>query len=200
MKMAIEQAPKMRLGRPRKFDEDKVLDQIVELFWQDGYEATGLNSITSKTGLVKASLYAAFGNKREMYLKALARYEAVVVDPGCDLLRDAAQPPAQRLRVFFSLPINAVRDDRDLRGCFLCNASADQASVDPEIAEAVQRGYAKLQDALADLFLELGETRQKSKSKAAYGIATYTGLRVMARSGTPVPTLELARDSLLRTL
>ena len=198
--MTIEKSPPLRLGRPRNFNEDKVLDQIVELFWEDGYEATGLSSITSKTGLVKASLYAAFGNKRQMYIKALDRYEIIVIDPGCDLLRDATQPPAQRLKAFFSLPINAVRDDSDLRGCFLCNASADQASVDPEIAEAVQRGYAKLQDALADAIRELGETGQAAKSKAAFAIATYTGLRVMARSGTPVAALELARDGVLRTL
>lgn len=196
--MTVEQATRVRLGRPRKFDEEEVLDQIVELFWEDGYEATGLNTIVSKTGLVKASLYAAFGNKRQMYLKALDRYERVVVDPGCDLLRDTKQTPKQRLKLFFSLPINAVQQENDLRGCFLCNASADQASSDPEIADAVQRGYAKLQDALADTISELGDMRRDAKDKAAFAMATYTGLRVMARSGTPIATLKRARDSVLR--
>ena len=135
-----------------------------------------------------------------MYFKALDRFETVMGEPGCELLRDKTQPPEQRLRVFFSLPISAVKDNRDLRGCFLCNASADQASIAPEIAETVQRGYLKLQDALVDAIREMGAMSQMAKSKAALAMATYTGLRVMARSGTPVPTLELARDGVLQTL
>ena len=73
-------------GRPREFDPDETLSKIMRLFWENGYEATGLSEITSVTGLGKASLYKAFGNKQSMYLKALKHYEGLMVDAAVAVL------------------------------------------------------------------------------------------------------------------
>ena len=61
-------------GRPRKFDHDVVLDMVMKAFWQHGYEGTSINLIESKTGLAAPSLYAAFGNKRQLFTKSVERY------------------------------------------------------------------------------------------------------------------------------
>ncbi len=58
------------VGRPRGFDETKVLKKVMELFWSRGYEGTGLADIISSTGLAKGSLYKTFGNKQNMYIQA----------------------------------------------------------------------------------------------------------------------------------
>ncbi|MDG1858569.1 MAG: TetR/AcrR family transcriptional regulator, partial [Emcibacteraceae bacterium] len=71
---------KSTVGRPREFDKDKVLKIIMNLFWENGYEATSLSEITSATGLKKGSLYSAFGDKHAMYLSAIDHYELNVVD------------------------------------------------------------------------------------------------------------------------
>lgn len=64
----------MVTGRPREFDEDEVLDRVVDLFWQHGYEGTSIAAITSATGLNKPSLYATFGGKEELFRHAFERY------------------------------------------------------------------------------------------------------------------------------
>lgn len=62
------------LGRPRKFDIDSALDKALDVFCSKGYEATSLSDITDALGINRPSLYAAFGNKEELFEKALARY------------------------------------------------------------------------------------------------------------------------------
>ena len=128
-------------GRPREFDPDETLAIIMQLFWEIGYEATGLSDIISATGLGKASLYKFFGNKHEIYLKALNHYEGLMVDAAVAVLRSENIAPLARIDAFLSSSIIAVRDHDDRRGCFLCNAAADRASLDGEFGSMVLRGY-----------------------------------------------------------
>jgi AcrR family transcriptional regulator len=64
----------MALGRPREFDVDKALDCALKVFWRKGYEGTTLPDLTEAMGINRPSLYAAFGNKEELFRKALDRY------------------------------------------------------------------------------------------------------------------------------
>ncbi|MEV6066740.1 TetR/AcrR family transcriptional regulator [Nocardia sp. NPDC052001] len=61
-------------GRPRAFDPDTALDQALDVFWRNGFEGTSMAELTAAMGINKPSLYAAFGNKEELFTKALARY------------------------------------------------------------------------------------------------------------------------------
>ena len=63
-------------GRPRAFDADAALDRALEVFWRQGYEGTSLTDLTTALGINRPSLYAAFGNKEELFLKALERYNS----------------------------------------------------------------------------------------------------------------------------
>ena len=63
-----------RAGRPREFDVDLALERALELFWRSGYEGASINAIADAMGVSKPSLYAAFGDKETLYLRALARY------------------------------------------------------------------------------------------------------------------------------
>lgn len=62
-------------GRPRQFDADQALDRAMELFWRQGYDGTSLTDLTEALGITRPSLYAAFGSKQALFLKALDRYE-----------------------------------------------------------------------------------------------------------------------------
>ncbi|TJV22071.1 MAG: TetR/AcrR family transcriptional regulator [Mesorhizobium sp.] len=65
----------MTMGRPREFDTEKALVQAMRLFWRKGYEGTSLTDLTEELGITRPSLYAAFGNKEELFLKVLDRYD-----------------------------------------------------------------------------------------------------------------------------
>lgn len=64
----------MARGRPREFDVDDALDKAILLFWRQGYEGTSLADLINAMGITKPSLYAAFGNKEELFKKAVDRY------------------------------------------------------------------------------------------------------------------------------
>ncbi len=64
----------MERGRPRTFDEEKALDTALAVFWRKGYQGASLAELTQAMGISKPSLYAAFGNKEQIYLAALKRY------------------------------------------------------------------------------------------------------------------------------
>lgn len=188
-------------GRPRQFDEDEILSAIMQLFWESGYEGTGLSDIIKATGLSKASLYAAYGNKHSMYLKALGRYEALMVDTAVQALRDRARPALERISAFLHAPIAAVEDNSDRRGCFLCNASADRASSDAQTGKLVRRGYDKMRRALEQVIGELGhaDDPEFSKRNAGLVLTVYSGLRIMARSSAP-SDLVMAKKACLEIL
>jgi AcrR family transcriptional regulator len=63
-------------GRPREFDTDEALDRALEVFWRKGYEGASISELTEAMGINRPSLYAAFGNKEELFRKALDRYAA----------------------------------------------------------------------------------------------------------------------------
>ena len=63
-------------GRPREFDTDKALERAMQLFWRQGYEGTSVADLTRELGVNRPSLYAAFGSKETLFLKALDLYEA----------------------------------------------------------------------------------------------------------------------------
>ena len=68
-------AEKVQLGRPRAFDVDEALEQAMLVFWEQGYEGASLADLTERMGISRKSMYAAFGNKEELFRKALRRYE-----------------------------------------------------------------------------------------------------------------------------
>ncbi|MBL7253509.1 TetR/AcrR family transcriptional regulator [Paractinoplanes lichenicola] len=62
------------IGRPRGFDVDVALERAMLVFWRRGYEGASLVDLTGAMGITKTSMYAAFGNKEQLFLKALRRY------------------------------------------------------------------------------------------------------------------------------
>lgn len=64
----------MAKGRPREFDTDEVLDKAMMVFWRQGFEGASLSDLTDAMGISRPSLYAAFGNKEELFRRALERY------------------------------------------------------------------------------------------------------------------------------
>jgi AcrR family transcriptional regulator len=81
----VSTAERPVIGRPRAFDPDRALDRALEVFWRQGYEGASLANLTEAMGITRTSMYAAFGNKEDVFRMALARYTsgpASYVDKG----------------------------------------------------------------------------------------------------------------------
>ncbi|AGA27031.1 TetR/AcrR family transcriptional regulator [Singulisphaera acidiphila] len=79
-------------GRPRVFDLEEALERALEVFWRKGYEGTSLQDLTEAMGINRPSLYAAFGNKEDLFRKALDRY---VEGPGSFVRESLCEPTAR---------------------------------------------------------------------------------------------------------
>lgn len=79
------------IGRPRGFDADEALDRALLVFWEQGYEGASLANLTDAMGISTTSMYATFGNKEELFRKALDRYTE---GPGAYLARALEEPTA----------------------------------------------------------------------------------------------------------
>jgi len=70
----VESKPTVPMGRPRGFDASAALDRAVLVFWAQGYEGASLDDLTGAMGITRTSMYRAFGNKEDLFRKALERY------------------------------------------------------------------------------------------------------------------------------
>lgn len=89
---------KKTIGRPRGFDADEALEEAMRVFWRQGYDGAGLADLTSAMGISRTSMYAAFGNKEDLFRKALERYAEGPASYGARALRE---PSARQVATAF---------------------------------------------------------------------------------------------------
>lgn len=186
------------MARLREFDDKKALETVRDLFWQKGYEGTSYADLSAATGLGRGSLYAAFGDKRALYQKALTLYIDEEVQTAVALLEGAGQSGIDRIKAYLDLVVDAAGVRQDRRGCFLCNAAIDMASDDPETGAMVQGAMNAMRDALL-LALAACDVPDQAAS-AEHLLAVYAGMRTMARAGLDTAQLKHARDAALGSL
>lgn len=138
------------MARTKAFDPDAALQSALELFWRRGYEATSMADLVDGLGIARAGIYATFGSKRELYLRALERY-GEQCDPA--LLAELSQPgpvlPAVRGLVRRYAREAAEDGDGGLRrGCFVTNTAVELAPHDPGAARRVAASLGHLETAL----------------------------------------------------
>src|ERR1700682_5383386 len=105
----------MAMGRPREFDPDEALDRALHVFWRSGYEGASMADLTEAMGITRPSLYAAFGNKEELFRKALDRY---VDGPGGYVQIALAKPTAREVvEHLLYQAADAVTDPNNPPGC-----------------------------------------------------------------------------------
>ncbi|WP_106190630.1 TetR/AcrR family transcriptional regulator [Umezawaea tangerina] len=111
--MAVTQG--VPAGRPREFDLDQALDRAVEVFWRQGYEATSLADLTAAMKIGKPSLYAAFGNKEQLFRRVLDRYSE---GPGSYAVRALEEPTARKVvEAFLKGAVEATTRPQCPHGC-----------------------------------------------------------------------------------
>src|SRR5437764_11063990 len=135
-------------GRKRQFDVDEALDRALEVFWKRGYEGATLPELTRAMGINKPSLYAAFGNKEQLFRKALERYQT---GPMSFLTEALRQPTARAVAEAIFSGFVWMQHDRDkARGCLVVSG----ALACGEEAETVRRELAQVRRAIVTALRE----------------------------------------------
>ena len=191
------------MARPRAFDPDTALQDVMNVFWKKGYEGASLQDIEAATGLNKQSLYRAFGDKRAMYLAALDIYEKNVIADRIAPLVKTGESAYDRFDTLFTNVITARTVKGDRRGCFLCNASVDQAALDAGTGQKVQAMMGRIV-ALFDGALATTPPYDRDsdarRAQAQALLAAFLGLRVLVKAGVEEQALIEAKDAALAPL
>jgi len=189
-----EAAEPKRRGRPRAYQPEVALGKALDLFRKGGFAATSLDDLSAATGMNRPSLYGAFGDKRELYLKSYARYRADARAAMIDIFRDEL-PIRQRLQRIYAVALDIyLSGDAGPRGCFTVMTAASEAVSDPEIRGMVLEGFAELDKAFAACFRlakENGELPAMADPQILAQLASATIHTIAIRSRAGVPRKEL---------
>ena len=186
MKQVVAQAPKV--GRPLSFDRDVALHQAMLLFWRHGYEATSLSALTAAMGLNPPSLYAAFGDKKRLFLAAVERYVSGPVTS--DRLIDEAPTAKDAARGLLLNSAHGFTGSDTPTGCLLATStlscSAGAADVQEAVAD-IRRGVERhLRTKItADIVAGVMSPATDAASLAAMTMAVIQGMSTLARDGAP---------------
>jgi len=191
--LAAPQPPKRR-GRPRAYEPDVALGKALDLFRTQGFAATSLDDLSEATGMNRPSLYGAFGDKRELYIKSYQRYRDEARAAMVEIFRQE-MPLRERLQRIFASALNIyLSGDSGPRGCFTVVTAASEAVSDPEIRAMVLDGLAELDKAFANCFRrakEKGELPDSADPIALAQLASATIHTVAIRSRARVPRKDL---------
>lgn len=184
-----DEAEKRPRGRPRAYDPETALRRAAEAFWKTGYAGTSLDDISTATGMNRPSLSAAFGDKHEIYVKALSAYWEFKFAAMHEALESGGTLAETLMKVYdATLSIYFAGNDQAL-GCFVVGTAITEAPGDPEIKRIVAEGFQKLDANFETRFKRArtaGELKQDADPKALALLTTATmhTLAVRARSGS----------------
>ena len=183
------------MARPREFDTEKALAALRDVFWEHGYEGASYADIMAATGLRKGSLYAAFGDKRALYLAGLAHYDAGHVSAAVSMLSNEEMSGAERIGAMMQSLVDAAETKRGRWGCLLCNAAVDQAPFDASTQSAVLGSMNRMKAGIAKA---LKGTQAEDKVETIWTL--YFGGRVLIKSGASKAVLKALKAQTLSLL
>jgi TetR/AcrR family transcriptional regulator, copper-responsive repressor len=184
-----------RRGRPRAYLPEIALGQALDLFRKNGFAATSLDELSAATGMNRPSLYGAFGDKRELYIKSYARYRSDARAAMQEIFRDEL-PIRKRLQRIYAVALDIyLSGEAGPRGCFTVMTAASEAVADPEIRALVLEGFSELDKAFAACFRQAKEKGELPASAdpvvlAQLASATIHTLAIRARARVTRKELE----------
>ncbi|MCK1404592.1 TetR/AcrR family transcriptional regulator [Bradyrhizobium sp. 76] len=186
-------------GRPRSFDTDAAVERAMGVFWSRGYHATALPDLLRATQLSRGSLYAAFGDKHSLFLRALDRYVAEALTR-MDVEFD--KEPVDGLRAYLAGYVDRTSGANGRRGCLLVATAMELAGRDAEVDRRIASFFKAMEARVAGAL-----SRAKAAGKLADGVEPSSaakillcfveGLRVVGKTAPTRITSQATVDALL---
>ena len=192
------------MGRPREFDEQRVIAAAKDAFWTHGYAGTSLTELMAATGLGKGSLYGAFGDKHELFVRTFDEYcRQALESVEAELTADG--PAYERLVAHIRAVAESTISDVERRGCFLAKGTAELADIDHAVAERVRLTFARLAELLTDC---VAAARREGAlaadvepaQLAATVLATLRGIEALGKGGADAATLRAIAETTIKLL
>ena len=181
-------------GRPRAFDRDDALDRAMYLFWSRGYEATSVSDLTESMGITPPSLYAAFGDKKRLFLEAVDRYQA---GPGSFAQRALCdEPTAERaMRRLLMDTVESFCDPKHPKGCMVVLSATNCTAESSDVLDALTDRRCAAERVIRNRIaagLAAGELPAGTDVDALAGmvVTTLYGLSIKARDGASRTSLR----------
>ena len=187
-------SPPKRRGRPRAYEPEVALARALDVFWKEGFAATSLDDLSAATGMNRPSLYGAFGDKRELYIKSYESY------------RDRARqrmgetfaidlPLREMLQRIYAIALDMYLSGKDgPRGCFTVMTATSEAVFDPSIRAMVISGLVETDRFFVRIFKraqERGELAASADPQVLALLASATLHTIAVRARAQVPRAEL---------
>jgi TetR/AcrR family transcriptional repressor of nem operon len=172
------------MPRTKEFDTSKALAKAMMVFWRLGYENASLDVLMREMGIAKQSLYDTFGDKRSLYLKALAYYRNETNTATRQLLDVERSVRRGFAKLLYGL--SSESPEQHARGCLLLSANLERDTGDPVIAEFLRDNQAEVESIFTQALRRAqanGEfsANQDAVALARFFVVTIQGMRAMAR-------------------
>ena len=199
--MSRQNPVRLPRGRPRSFDAEAAVERAMGVFWTHGYHATALPDLLRATKLSRGSLYAAFGDKHSLFLRALDRYVADAL-ARMDIEFDPRGEPVAGLRAYLAGYVDRTSGANGRRGCLLVATAMELAGQDVEVGRRVAGFFKAMETRVVDAL-----SRAKAAGKLADGVEPASaarilvcfveGLRVVGKTAPARTTSQATADALL---
>jgi len=175
------------MARPREFDVETVLREAMQVFWEKGFDGTSFADIEERTGVKKASLFAAYGDKRTLFMKALTSYHEAGLAAAREALGKGS--PKEAIRKWLQKGVvGGAAEGCNRRGCFGVNSVVERALRDSDVLSLTREHVDRLV-AIVGEAIERGQrdgefrTDVSARLLASYLVTAAQGLSVAAKAG-----------------
>lgn len=193
------------MPRSKEFSEDLVLSRAMEMFWEKGYESTSVQDLVDCMGINRFSIYSTFGDKEGLFLAALDRYGATVVEQRVQEMEDGHGGRAA-IENYFARLVDCYGRPGGWRGCFMINCAVELGSLEASSAsERILAHTLRVEAALENAIEVASERGEITSSRPSGDLAGFLlnqvfGLGVLAKVQPDMETLRARVETALSVL
>lgn len=185
---------KKTVGRPKEFARDSALEKALQVFWEKGYVLTSMAELCKAMQINAPSLYATFGNKKQLFLEALNFYEKKYWTEPCQNFL-AEKDVQKAIKNFFAAAIEILYSQKNPCGCMTVLAAVSISEEEAEIHARVQELRLQTCDMFLNRFKQAvteGQLRRETdvQSLAVAMNTLLEGLSIQAKSGISAVRLQ----------